>query len=98
MSVRQRATVLIGMVMVVVGLAFVTPAAQADMREGELRSVNVGAMPAGWFQIPVGQGRDACRTYYVCVWTGTDFTGSGLGMTGTIARGDWTEWFGSVFQ
>lgn len=82
MSVRRRVTSLAAITGVLLGLA-VPPAQAADH---------------GWVFSPIGQGRDACPTYYVCIWTGTNFTGTGVGFTGTILRGDSMDWRPQIWE
>ncbi|MDH6221636.1 peptidase inhibitor family I36 protein [Streptomyces pseudovenezuelae] len=50
----------------------------------------------GWpVVITVGQGRAACPQYFLCIWTGHNYTGSGRGYGGSVKHGDWTSWFNS---
>ncbi|WP_416964644.1 peptidase inhibitor family I36 protein [Streptomyces sp. Agncl-13] len=50
----------------------------------------------GWpVEISVGQGRAACPQYFLCIWTGHNYTGSGRGYGGSITHGEWTSWFNS---
>jgi hypothetical protein len=92
-------TTLLGMVAVVLGAAVVaTPAAQAEPNTAELYSMIGDVHTANFSVAPVGPGRDACPTFYLCMWTGTDFLGSGLGLSGNLVHGDFYELFGGGFQ
>ncbi|WP_158896159.1 peptidase inhibitor family I36 protein [Amycolatopsis anabasis] len=91
------------MVTLVLGVALVaTPSAQAEttnVHPVELRSVlNDEVIPYGFTSRPVGEGRDACPIYHLCIWTGTNFTGRGLGITGNVVPGDGFEWLNTVWE
>lgn len=104
MSVLRRMTAQLGAITIVVGAALAAaPSAQADTAattETKQHAIlGDEAQPAGWDRtISVGQGRGSCPVHYVCIWTGTNFTGSGIGFTGSIARGDAVSWFNTVWQ
>lgn len=104
MSVPRRMTAQLGAITIVLGAALVAaPSAQADTVDTTetQRHAILGdkAQPAGWDRmISVGQGRSACPVHYVCIWTGTNFTGSGRGYSGSIAHGDGVTWFNTVWQ
>ncbi|MEU8868022.1 peptidase inhibitor family I36 protein [Streptomyces umbrinus] len=94
-------TAQLGAITIVLGAALVAaPSAQADTTETQRHAIpGVEAQPADWDNmISVGQGRSACPVHYVCIWTGTNFTGSGRGYTGSIAHGDGVTWFNTVWQ
>nr|WP_239158187.1 peptidase inhibitor family I36 protein [Streptomyces sp. SID13726] len=57
------------------------------------------AAATGWTAvISVGQGRAACPQYFLCIWTGENYTGSGRGYGGSIAHGDGVSWFNTVWE
>lgn len=104
MSVLRKMTAQLGAITIVLGAALVAaPSAQADTADTTETKQHAilgdEAQPAGWDRvISVGQGRSACPVHYVCIWTGTNFTGSGRGYSGSIARGDGVTWFNTVWQ
>jgi hypothetical protein len=78
-----------------------TPAGAATpTAHPEPASVLTGEMStAGWDRaIEIGPGRNSCPTYWVCVWTGTNFSGRGLAMNGNVVYGDWADWRGTIWE
>lgn len=100
MSVLRRMTALLGMATAALGMVLVAPSAQADTLTSQPHSIvtpDVGA--AAWNPpISIAPGRNSCPTYYLCIWTGENFSGAGRGYTGNILPGQGVDWRGSVFE
>lgn len=94
MKVRRQLSRSVIFLALLIGLTGTTMSAASAHTATDPAEVSV----SGWTPRLVGPGRDACPTYYVCVWTGTSFTGSGIGFTGTIGYGDGVDWRGTVWE
>jgi hypothetical protein len=93
MLVLRRMATLLGAAAVVLSVVMAAPSAPAETTNSDVGT-------ADWyrFNYDLGPGRDSCPKYYLCVWTGTNFTGYGLGLSGDLVPGDSANWMGLVLE
>lgn len=101
MSFLRRMATLFGMAAVVLSVVMTAPSAQAETTKGESPVVTNGDVgTADWsrtvYNVP--PGRNSCMNFHLCVWTGTNFTGYGMGFSGNLVPGDSTQWLTLVLQ
>jgi hypothetical protein len=82
MSISRRVATVIGTVAIIVGGSMIV----------------VPAAQADWGYTPVGDGRDTCPRYSLCIWTGENFNGVGRRCYENISPGEAVSWLGTVFE